>query len=114
MSNQLHGLYGYDLNEGKLLILSMVGSTNKRYCCSCVRLWKMSFVGFHMARDEGRPLATSSPAVGRFAGKQASPRSPWGRLVASLLLCLQYDSLHLLGLGSRALKILAKVAQAIP
>ena len=33
------------------------------------RLSKKSFVGFHMARDEGRRLATSSLAVGRFAAK---------------------------------------------
>ena len=38
-----------------------------------------------MARDEGRrPLATSSLAVGRFAAKKGSLRSPSGRLVASL------------------------------
>ena len=37
-----------------------------------------------MARDEGRPLATSSLAVGRFAAKKGSLRSPRGRLVASL------------------------------
>ena len=45
-----------------------------------VRLSKKSFVGFHTAR----PLATSSPAVGRFAAKQGSFRAPRGRLVASL------------------------------
>lgn len=38
-----------------------------------------------MARDEGRPLATSSLAVGRFAAKKGLLRSPRGRLVASLL-----------------------------
>ena len=38
---------------------------------------KKSFVGFNMARDEGRPLATSS--LGR------PLRSPRGPLVASLL-----------------------------
>ena len=37
-----------------------------------------------MARDEGRPLATESLAVGRFAAKQGSLRSPRGRLAASL------------------------------
>ena len=37
-----------------------------------------------MARDEGRPLATSSLAVGRLAAKQNSLRSARGRLVASL------------------------------
>ena len=39
-----------------------------------------------MARDEGRSLATSSLAVGRFAAKKGSLRSPRGRrrLVASL------------------------------
>ena len=37
-----------------------------------------------MARDEGRPLATSSLAVGRSAAKQGSLRSPRGRLAASL------------------------------
>ena len=36
-----------------------------------------------MARDEGRPLATESLAVGRFAAKQGSLRSPRGRLAAS-------------------------------
>ena len=36
------------------------------------RLSKKSFVGFHMARDEGRPLATSSLAVGRYAAKIGS------------------------------------------
>ena len=41
-----------------------------------------------MARDEGRrPLATSSLAVGRFAAKKGSLRSPSGRLVASLQVC---------------------------
>ena len=39
-----------------------------------------------MARDEGRPLATSLLAVGRFAAKQGSLRSPRGRLVASIFL----------------------------
>ena len=44
-----------------------------------------SFVGFHMARDERRPLATCGRlAVGRFAAKQGSLRSPRVRLVASL------------------------------
>ena len=40
----------------------------------------------HQARqvEASRPLATSSLAVGRFAAKQGSPRSPRGRLVASL------------------------------
>ena len=33
--------------------------------CGLPRLSKKSFVGFHTARDEGRPLATSSLAVGR-------------------------------------------------
>ena len=37
-----------------------------------------------MAQDEDRPLVTSSLAVGRFAAKQGSLRSPRGRLVASL------------------------------
>ena len=50
-----------------------------------VRLSKKSFVGFHITeRDEG-PLSTSSLAVGRFAAKKGSLRSPRGRLVASLL-----------------------------
>ena len=35
----------------------------------------------------GTPLATSSLAVGRFAAKKGSLRSPRGRLVASLLWC---------------------------
>ena len=34
--------------------------------------------------ETSRPLATSSLAVGRFAAKQGSLRSPRGRLVASL------------------------------
>ena len=37
------------------------------------RLSKKSFVGFHMARDEGRPLATSSLAVTRLAAQNGSP-----------------------------------------
>ena len=37
-----------------------------------------------MARGEGRPLATSSLAVGCFAVKKGSLHSPRGRLVASL------------------------------
>ena len=36
-----------------------------------------------------RPLATSSLAVGRFAAKKGSLRSPRGRLVASLALALK-------------------------
>ena len=36
--------------------------------------------------ETSRPLATSSPAVGREAVKQGSLRSPRGRLVASLVL----------------------------
>ena len=42
--------------------------------------FQKSFVGFHMALD----LAPSSLAVGRFAAKKGSLRSPRGRLVASL------------------------------
>ena len=47
--------------------------------CLETRLSKKSFVGFQMARDEGRPLATSS-----LAAKKGSLRSPRGRLVTSL------------------------------
>ena len=43
------------------------------------RLSKKSFVGFHMDLSQ-----LSSLAVGRFAAKQGSLRSPRGRLVASL------------------------------
>ena len=52
--------------------------------CLETRLSKKSFVGFQMAREEGRPLATSSLAVGHFAAKKGSLRSPRGRLVTSL------------------------------
>ena len=38
--------------------------------CGLPRLSKKSFVGFYTARDEGRPLATSSLAVGRFAANR--------------------------------------------
>ena len=52
--------------------------------CGLPRLSKKSFFGFHMAQDEGRPLATSSLAVGRFSAKKGSLRSTRGRIVASL------------------------------
>ena len=57
-----------------------------------------------MVRDDGRPLATSSLAVGRFALNKGSLRSPRGRLVASLntwirklkasIITLQISSFH--------------------
>ena len=43
--------------------------------------------------ETSRPLATSSLAVGRFAAKQGSLRSPRGRLVASLRL-VKYEDLE--------------------
>ena len=43
--------------------------------------------------ETSRPLATSSLAVGRFAAKQGSLRSPRGRLVASLPTILIYKLL---------------------
>ena len=42
------------------------------------------------ASETRRPLATSSLAVGRFAAKKGSLRSPRGRLVASLLIAHLY------------------------
>ena len=55
-----------------------------RHLVSFTRLSIKSFVGFHLARDESRPLVTSSLVVGRFAAKKGSLRSPRGRLVESL------------------------------
>ena len=72
--------------ETTVVVWSWVDIILRTCSCSLLRLSKQSYVGFHMARDEGRPLATSSLAVGRFGAKKGSLRSPRGRLVASLLL----------------------------
>ena len=68
--------------------------------CGLPRLSKMSFVGFHMARDEGRPLATSSLAVGSFAAnwplhgqKSLTPlakRSTCSKSTGYQISCFQY------------------------
>ena len=86
--------------------ISLIGWKRSFASLKLTRLSKKSFFGFHetwnpkcesrhspfLARnakgnpssETSRPLATSSLAVGRFAAKQGSPRSPRGRLVAGL------------------------------
>ena len=56
------------------------------YYLGALRLSKKSFVGFHMARFHRARfhMAISYGAVGRFAAKKGSLRSPRGRLVATL------------------------------
>ena len=53
--------------------------------------WReMQMTNENPSSETSRPLATSSLAVGRFAAKQGSLRSPRGRLVASLQIQLSW------------------------
>ena len=81
MEEQVTKVVEVIITNTSLLLVHFSGHKNDRLV---LRLSKKSFVGFHMARDKGRPLATLSLAVGRFAAKKSSLRSPRGRLVASL------------------------------